>query len=91
MRLEDEELNWVQRDFRYAGVNKLMPDLITAHITDVWRKESYEITAFFVIDGLAYRCDAEIEYENIDSAEGLEKAILVLLDALVKDFKEKNK
>jgi hypothetical protein len=91
MRIEEGELNWIQRNFRYAAVNELMPNLITAHITDVWRKESYEITAFFVIDGVSYRADAEIAYEGIDSAEGLQKAILILLGTMMNDFKENKK
>lgn len=93
MRLEEKELNWIQRNFRYAAINfkEQYPELITAHITDVWRKESYEITAYYVIDGQPYRCDAEVTYDGIENAEDFEQTVLTLLDTMMEEFKENNK
>jgi hypothetical protein len=91
MRFEDSELNWIQRNFRYAAVNNLYPDMITAHIVDVPKKEAIEITAYFNIDGKSMRMDVEIYYEALETVDDLTKFILETIDLHMTLFKEKNK
>ena len=88
MRLEENDLHWVQRNFKYAAMNELLPGLITAHITDMWRKQAYEITAYTIIDGEAYRVDLEISYDEYETIEQFVETTLLLIDTHVEQFKE---
>jgi len=84
-----DELNWVQRDFRYAAINQLYPGLITAHLVDNPRKDANEITAYLEIDGQLMRIDDEIYYEDLAKIGDLTQHIVEKIDAHVKKYKEK--
>jgi hypothetical protein len=85
------ELTIAQQHLRYAAMNKLLPGLITAHLVDVPRKKSIEITAYLDVDSKIMRCDAAIDYEDLEEFDDLTGLVVKIIDLHLKDYKEKNK